>query len=130
MNRLISQMLKLNFLCLSLAILIVTTSVYVYGDPKGTFISKSFSITNMSTVSESNKTNIIGIVKNIGDRTVNDAIVSVELYNSNNSLMNVIYTPITVHTVGPKEISPFKVWTNLRSFDHYVIRMLGTIGIN
>jgi hypothetical protein len=108
----------------------ISPAVSAYGEPKGAFISKSFSVTNMKTISESNKTNVLGIIKNIGGKTVNGAYVAVELYNSNNSLLNVIYAPLTVYTLGPNETSPFKVWTNLRSFDHYIIRMVGTVGIN
>lgn len=122
-------MLKLIALCASLVILFVTASVSIYGEPKGTFIGKHFSVTNMSTVSDSvNSTNIIGIVKNIGNKTLIGAGVVVELYDFNNRLINVIeYTPVIVNTLGPNEISPFKVWTNTRSFDHYVVRIVGTI---
>jgi hypothetical protein len=122
-------MLKLIALCASLVILFVTASVSIYGEPKGTFIGKHFRVTNMSTVSDSvNSTNIIGIVKNIGNKTLIGAGVVVELYDFNNRLINVIeYTPVIVNTLGPNEISPFKVWTNTRSFDHYVVRIVGTI---
>ena len=75
-------MLKLIALCASLVILFVTASVSIYGEPKGTFIGKHFRVTNMSTVSDSvNSTNIIGIVKNIGNKTLNGAGVVVELYD-------------------------------------------------
>jgi hypothetical protein len=30
--------------------------------------------------------------------------------------------------LGQNEVSPFKVWTNTRSFDHYVVRIVGAIG--
>jgi hypothetical protein len=82
----------------------------------------------MSAVSDSvNSTNIIGIVKNV-NKTLNGAGVVVELYDFNNRLINVIeYTPVIVNTLGPNEISPFKVWTNTPSFDHYVVRIVGTI---
>jgi hypothetical protein len=122
-------MLKLIALCASLVILFVTASVSIYGEPKGTFIGKHFRVTNMSTVSDSvNSTNIIGIVKNIGNKTLIGAGVVAELYDFNNRLINVIeYTPVIVNTLGPNEISPFKVWTNTRSFDHYVVRIVGTI---
>jgi hypothetical protein len=122
-------MLKLIALCASLVILFVTASVSIYGEPKGTFIGKHFRVTNMSTVSDSvNSTNIIGNVKNIGNKTLIGAGVVVELYDFNNRLINVIeYTPVIVNTLGPNEISPFKVWTNTRSFDHYVVRIVGTI---
>lgn len=122
-------MLKLIALCASLVILFVTASVSIYGEPKGTFIGKHFRVTNMSTVSDSvNSTNIIGIVKNIGNKTLNGAGVVVELYDFSNRLINVIeYTPVIVNTLGPNEISHFKVWTNTPSFDHYVVRIVGTI---
>ena len=125
-------MLKLITLCASLVILLVTASVSIYGEPNGTFIGKYFRVTNMSAVSDNvNSTNIIGIVKNIGNKTLNGngAGVVVELYDFNNRLINVIeYTPVIVKTLGPNEVSPFKVWTNTRSFDHYVVRIVGAIG--
>ena len=109
-------MLKLITLCASLVILLVTASVSIYGEPNGTFIGKYFRVTNMSAVSDNvNSTNIIGIVKNIGNKTLNGAGVVVELYDFNNRLINVIeYTPVIVKTLN--EVSPFKVWT-LQSFD-------------
>lgn len=65
-------MLKLITLCASLVILLVTASVSIYGEPNGTFIGKYFRVTNMSAVSDNvNSTNIIGIVKNIGNKTLN-----------------------------------------------------------
>jgi hypothetical protein len=84
----------------------------------------------MSAVSDNvSSTNIIGIVKNIGNKTFNGAGVVVELYDFNNRLINVIeYTLDIVKTLGPNEVSPFKVWTNPRSFDHYVFRIVGAIG--
>ncbi|MGA7006182.1 MAG: FxLYD domain-containing protein [Nitrososphaeraceae archaeon] len=108
----------------------VTASVTIYGEPNGTFIGKYFRVTNMSAVSDNvNSTNIIGIVKNIGNKTLNGAGVVVELYDFNNRLINVIeYTPVIVKTLGPNQVSPFKVWTNTRSFDHYVVRIVGAIG--
>jgi hypothetical protein len=123
-------MLKLIALYASLVILLVTASVSIYGEPKGTFIGKYFRVTNMSAVSDSvNSTNIIGIVKNIGNKTLNGAGAVVELYDFNNRLINVIeYTPVIVNTLGPNEISPFKVWTNTPSFDHFVVRIVGAIG--
>ena len=102
---------------------------FYIGEPKGTFIGKYFRVTNMSAVSDNaNSTNIIGIVKNIGNKTLNGAGVVVELYDFNNRLINVIeYTPVIVKTLGPNEVSPFKVWTNTRSFDHFVVRIVGAI---
>src|SRR6476646_5814336 len=111
-------MLKLITLCASLVILLVTASVSIYGEPNGMFIGKYFRVTNMSVVSDNvNSTNIIGIgKKNIGNKTLNGAGVVVELYDFNNRLINVIeYTPVIVKTLGPNEVSPFKVWTNTRS---------------
>jgi hypothetical protein len=124
--------LKLAFLTLSLTVLIVAC-VSVYGEPKGVFISKYFSVTNMSTVSDNaNSTNIIGILKNIGNKTLNAGCnprMQVELYDSKNNLKNVIeLTPVGVSTLEPNKISPFKVWTNTPTFDHYVVRMVDAIG--
>jgi hypothetical protein len=45
-------MLKLIALRASLVILLVTGSVSIYGEPKGTFIGKYFRVTNMSAVSD------------------------------------------------------------------------------
>ncbi len=125
--------MKLAFLTVSLVILMVAVSVSVYGEPKGVFISKYFSVTNMSTISDNvNSTNIIGIVKNIGSKSLNTGCnprMLVELYDSKNNLKNVIeLTPAGVNTLEPNEISPFKVWTNTPTFDHYVVRMVGAIG--
>lgn len=124
------MLLTLASLCACLATLLVITYVSVYGEPKGAFISKYFTVTNMSTVLDSSSTNIIGIVKYIGNNTLNDARVVVELYDSNNRLMNLIDTPVTVHTLRPNEMSPFKVWTNKLTFDHYVVRMVGAVSIS
>ena len=93
----------IGFICgfgvLALAISIVVFIVgiehrIVYGQPKGVFISKYFSVTNMSAISDNaNSTNIIGIVKNIGKESLNAGCnprMLVELYDSKNNLKNVI----------------------------------------
>ena len=86
----------------------------------------------MSAVSDSvNTTNIIGIVKNIGNKTLNGAGVVVELYDFNNRLINVIeYSPVIVKTLGPNESRHLllEVWTNTLLFDHYGVRIVGAIG--
>jgi hypothetical protein len=134
-RKLIGFMCGLGVSALAIVIVIFTVMAHntVYGAPKGVFISKYFSVTNLSTIADNeNSTNIIGIVKNIGNKTLNagcNARMLVELYDSKNKLMNVIEnTPPGISSLEPNGLSPFKVWTNTPTFDHYVVRMVGAIG--
>src|SRR5262245_24446689 len=91
---------------------IILISAYGYGLPKGTFVSKNFTINNMTAIPQSHgdKFDVLGILTYRGNATVSFTKVIVEVYNS---------------SLRPGDSTPFRVNTNVSqpAFDHYVVKV-------
>ena len=98
----------------------------------GTFESQSFEITNMSAIYNPegylSTYEIVGIARNIGNSTYSDIQLSIELYDSNNTLIGVEKGNPTTD-MRPGDTSPFKISTSESvknsDFDHFRITVAG-----
>lgn len=100
--------------------------------PKGIFESEDFSISNMTTISEGNTThaqafNIIGIIKNISNRTIGNIQIVGDFYDPTNQLVDVVNGFISSSTLKNGGESSFKINyqtdNNSTVVDHYVIHV-------
>jgi hypothetical protein len=103
-------------------------------NPTGKFQSNNFIVTNMSTVLQKSysgdKFLILGIVKNIGNKTFDEVSVVANLYDKNGSLIDVVQTTPIYHVGFPNSTSPYKfeVYVNASHFDNYLIQLGGKEG--
>lgn len=67
-------------------VLIIPVSVYAQ-EPKGIFRSDILSINNLTAVQYNDTYNILGIITNISNDTLNGIKLSLEVYNSTNNLI-------------------------------------------
>lgn len=122
--------------------MLVPTSLPVLGlsqsNITGSYESKSFEITNMSAIYNpegfSPTYEIVGIANNIGNGTYSDIQLSVELYDSNNTLIGVEKGIPTVEGSWPGNSSTFKICTSESvknsDFDHFRITVAGKLEEN
>ena len=100
-----------------LSIALLPTSIHILAKTQsnitGTFESKSFEITNMSAIynpdSFSPTYEIVGMANNIGNGTYSSIQLSIELYDSNNTLIGVEKGIPNVEASRPGDSSPFKI---------------------
>lgn len=98
----------------------------------GTYESKSFDITNMSAIynpdSFSPTYEIVGMANNTGNGTYSGIQLSIELYDSNNTLIGVEKGIPNVEASRPGDSSPFKISTSESvknsDFDHFRLLLL------
>jgi len=114
------------------SLLILTHIVEVNAQtPKGSFESQAFTISNMSAIRQDSiydqSWDILGIIKNISNKTLENIKVVAELYDSTNQLIDVVKGTPTFPNLTPGETSSFKVeyQTDNKNvtFDHYLIKM-------
>ncbi|HJU80005.1 MAG TPA: FxLYD domain-containing protein [Nitrososphaeraceae archaeon] len=114
------------------SLLILTQIVDVSAQtPKGSFESQAFTISNMSAIRQDSiyaqSWDILGIIKNISNKTLENIEVVAELYDSTNQLIDVVKGTPTFPNLAPGETSSFKVEYQTDSknvtFDHYLIKM-------
>jgi len=67
-------------------VLIIPVSVYAQ-EPKGIFRSDILSVNNLTAVQYNDMYNILGIITNICNDTLNGIKLSLEVYNSTNNLI-------------------------------------------
>jgi len=100
-------------------------------NPTGKFQSKNFVLTNMSTVRQNSyfgdKFLILGVVKNIGNKTFDAVSLLANLYNKKGNLIDVVETTPFFNVGEPNSSSPYKFEVNLNAsqLDHYLIQVGG-----
>jgi hypothetical protein len=100
--------------------------------PKGSFASEDFSISNMTAIRQDDSTNaqsfnILGIVKNISNRTIGNIQIVGDLYDPTNQFIDVVTGYPSFSTLPPRGESSFKLEyrtdNNSSVVDHYVIHV-------
>ena len=92
-------------------------------------ISKNFEITNMSTIYKGNflgdKYEVLGIIKNVGNKTFDLVNLHITMYDKNGNLIGLEETKPIWDISSPGNSSEFKfdVYTNASLFDHYIIKV-------
>jgi len=110
------------------------TTVTISGQltPKGSFENKAFTISNMSAIPEEGSIyaqswDILGVIKNISNKTAENLEVVAELYDSTNQLIDVVKGTPTFPNLAPGETSSFKIeyQTDNKNiaFDHYLLKL-------
>ena len=121
-------------LALFSVILLTTATVNGQQSPKGAFESQAFTISNMSAITQEDSIyaqswNILGIIKNISNKTVENVEVVAEIYDTSNQLVDVVKGTPTFPNLAPGEHSSFKIEYQTdnknMTFDHYLLK-LGT----
>ena len=69
---------------------------------------------------------IIGIIRNISNRTFDGVQLVTQLFDKNNNLLDVQTIVPLPDTFDPNDDAPFKTSVNNSALDHYVIRVIGT----
>jgi len=113
-----------------LALLVLSISIVSAQTPKGTFDSKTLSISNMSAIRQEDSIyaqswDILGMVKNIGNQSYDNIELVADIYNPSNQLIDVIKGSPSFATLAPGEQSSFKIEFQTdnkdATFDHYII---------
>jgi len=103
----------------------------INAEPKGTYESENFKITNMSAIYQGkffgDTYGIVGMIENIRNETFVDIQLVVTLYDKYNNLIDVDRTLPILDIRTPCTHSPFKflVSTNGTIFDHYLVQIAG-----
>jgi len=103
----------------------------INAEPKGTYESENFKITNMSAIYQGkffgDTYGIVGMIENIRNETFVDIQLVVTLYDKYNNLIDVDRTLPILDIRTPGTHSPFKflVSTNGTIFDHYLVQIAG-----
>ena len=104
-----------------------------YSSPEGTYESKNFEVTNISAVycnCIDIGFNMMGIIKNIDNKTQDNVRVMAELYNSKGELIGVETGAPFFSSLGPLLTTPFKILVakvNQSALDHYIIIVSSSI---
>ena len=104
-------------------VLIIPVSVHAQ-EPKGIFRSDILSVNNLTAVQYNDTYNILGIITNISNDTLNGIKLSLEVYNSTNNL-TVLTQGSTYTILEPGQSSTFEILSDvgrLNGFDHYIIK--------
>jgi hypothetical protein len=115
----------------SIILLLSSCLSIVTAEPKGTYESENFKITNMSAIYQgkllADTYDIVGMIENTQNITFVDIQLVVTLYDKNNNLIDVDRTLPTLDIRTPGTHSPFKfiVSTNGTLFDHYQVQVAG-----
>jgi hypothetical protein len=116
-----------------ISVLIFTASIMVSAQtPSGAFESQEFSISNMTAIhqgnsNESQSINILGIIKNISNRTIGNIQIVADFYDNSNQLIDVVPGFSSSSTLKPNGESSFKIEyrsdNNSSTVDHYIINV-------
>jgi hypothetical protein len=70
------------------------------------------------------KYEVLGVIKNIGNKTFNSIILYITMYDKNGNLIGIEDTQPIWDISNPGNSSEFKfdVYTNASLFDHYIIK--------
>ena len=102
-------------------ILIIPVSVHA----QGIFRSDILSVNNLTAVQYNDTYNILGIITNISNDTLNGIKLSLEVYNSTNNLIGLTQGAPTYTILEPGQSSTFEILSDvgrLNGFDHYIIK--------
>lgn len=94
----------------------------------GSFVSKAFDVTNMSSVDckcLGNGVFVMGMIKNIDNKTHESIRVSAAVFDRNGSVIGVGDMPPFSSTLAPGQDSPFQVVignVNQSLVDHFIVR--------
>ena len=105
-------------------VLIIPVSVHAQ-EPKGIFRSDILSVNNLTAVQYNDTYNILGIITNISNDTLNGIKLSLEVYNSTNNLIGLTQGVPTYTILEPGQSSTFEILRDvgrLNGFDHYIIK--------
>jgi hypothetical protein len=128
-NRLTSPLFGKIVLVIGVILLFWVSNVFA--EPRGMYESTNFKISNLSAIYQGkffgDNYDIVGIIKNIGNKTTDRLNLIVTLYNKTNGLIGVEQTIPILDVAEPNSSSPFKfdVLTNISQFDHYLIQIGG-----
>jgi hypothetical protein len=122
--------MKLQLLSI-FGLLILIGYTYVYAiNPTGSYESKNFQVTNMSVIYKGSflgdNYEVLGILKNIGNKTFDSVSMFISLYDKNGNLIGLEETtPIFDNVGNPGNSSEFKfdIRTNSSLFDHYIVKI-------
>lgn len=112
-------------------ILLLSCLSSISAEPKGTYESENFKITNMSAIYQgkflADTYDIVGMIENTQNETFIDIQLVVTLYDSKNNLIDADRTVPILDIRTPGTQSPFKfiVSTNGTLFDHYLVQVAG-----
>jgi hypothetical protein len=109
---------------------VLVTSSVEGQSPKGVFDSKKLSLSNLTAIpvdyGYAQSWDIIGTVKNISNKTLENIELVADMYNPSNQLINVVTGSPSFANLPPGDESSFKIQVSLYNsstvFDHYVIR--------
>lgn len=107
--------------------IVILVPYRVYSSPEGTYESKNFEVTNISAVycnCIDTGFNMMGIIKNIDNKTHDNIQVMAELYNSKGELIGVETGAPFFSDIDPEITTPFKILVanvNQSALDHYII---------
>jgi hypothetical protein len=129
---LLLRILKPERIFVSSILLVLILSIsHVFAQPKGTYESDNFKITNMSAIYKGSYLgdtfDIVGMIENMGNKSFNELNLISTLYDKNNSLIDVERTVPFLEINQQGDISPFKftVRDNRSLFDHFTIQIAG-----
>ncbi len=123
-------MLKFTILLGILSVFLLTTQT-AFAEPKGSYQSENFKITNMSALYKGKYIQdiyeLLGIIENTGNNTSMEIQLVATLFDKNNNLIGIDETSPIFEVSKNGSHSPFKfiVSTNKTLFDHYVVEVGG-----
>jgi hypothetical protein len=105
-------------------VLIIPNSVHAQ-EPNGIFRSDILSVNNLTAVQYNDTYNILRIITNISNDSLNGIKLSLEVYNSTNNLIGLTQGAPTYTILEPGQSSTFEILSDvgrLNGFDHYIIK--------
>lgn len=124
--------LRIGIILSLIGIVALSVSTVNAQTPKGIFESNTFSISNMSAIKQENYIyaqdwDILGIIKNISNKTIDNIQLVADIYDPSNQLIDVVTSSPSFGKLPPGVVSSFKLEyqtdNNSTVFDHYVIRI-------
>jgi hypothetical protein len=115
---------KMKLIFVIAIVLIIPNSVHAQ-EPNGIFRSDILSVNNLTAVQYNDTYNILGIITNISNDTLNGIKLSLEVYNSTNNLIGLTQGSPTYTILEPGQSSTFEILSDvgrLNGFDHYIIK--------
>jgi hypothetical protein len=115
---------KMKLIIVIAIVLIIPNSVHAQ-EPNGLFRSDILSVNNLTAVQYNDTYNILGIITNISNDTLNGIKLSLEVYNSTNNLIGLTQASPTYTILEPGQSSTFEILSDVgrvNSFDHYIIK--------
>jgi len=99
---------KMKLIFVIAIVLIIPNSVHAQ-EPNGIFRSDILSVNNLTAVQYNDTYNILGIITNISNDTLNGIKLSLEVYNSTNNLIGLTQGSPTYTILEPGQSSTFEI---------------------